>query len=115
MRREEIFSTFFEKLGLKTTLYGYYRCSATEQHEERQIHALKDASWKVISGDKVTGTSDFSSSPDLTALLNEMEYGTNSLAIQNSSLNSYKRFVIVDYLFNKGGTAKCLCNFTKIQ
>ena len=62
------------------TLYGYYRCSTTEQHEERQIRALKDANCQVIRGDKVTGTSDFSSRPELTALLNEMESGSTMLS-----------------------------------
>ena len=69
------------------TLYGYYRCSTTEQHEERQIRALKDANCQVIRGDKVTGTSDFSSRPELTALLNEMESGSTLVLSELSRLS----------------------------
>ena len=42
-----------------------------------------------------------------------LEYGTDSLSIQNSSLNSYKRFVIVDDLLATGGTAKCVSEMMK--
>ena len=69
------------------TLYGYFRCSTTEQHEERQIRALKDANCQVIRGDKVTGTSDFSSRPELTALLNEMESGSTLVLSELSRLS----------------------------
>ena len=69
------------------TLYGYFRCSTTEQHEERQIRALKDANCQVIRGDKVTGTSDFSSRPELTTLLNEMESGSTLVLSELSRLS----------------------------
>ena len=69
------------------TLYGYFRCSTTEQHEERQIRALKDANCQVIRGDKITGTSDFSSRPELTALLNEMESGSTLVLSELSRLS----------------------------
>lgn len=69
------------------TLYGYYRCSTTEQHEERQIRALKDANCQVIRGDKITGTSDFNSRPELTALLNEMESGSTLVLSELSRLS----------------------------
>ena len=42
-----------------------------------------------------------------------LEYGTDSLSIQNSSLNSHKRFVIVDDLLATGGTAKCVSEMLK--
>ena len=69
------------------TLYGYFRCSTTEQHEERQIRALKDANCQVIRGDKLTGTSDFNSRPELTALLNEMESGSTLVLSELSRLS----------------------------
>ena len=69
------------------TLYGYFRCSTTDQHEERQIRALKDANCQVIRGDKITGTSDFSSRPELTALLNEMESGSTLVLSELSRLS----------------------------
>ena len=69
------------------TLYGYFRCSTTEQHEERQIRALKDANCQVIRGDKITGTSDFNSRPELTALLNEMESGSTLVLSELSRLS----------------------------
>jgi DNA invertase Pin-like site-specific DNA recombinase len=69
------------------TLYGYFRCSTTDQHEERQIRALKDANCQVIRGDKITGTSDFNSRPELTALLNEMESGSTLVLSELSRLS----------------------------
>ena len=69
------------------TLYGYFRCSTNEQDEERQIRALKDANCQVIRGDKITGTSDFSSRPELTALLNEMESGSTLVLSELSRLS----------------------------
>ena len=52
------------------TVYGYSRCSTNFQDEERQIRALKDAEIDFISGDKITGTSDFNSRPELSKILN---------------------------------------------
>jgi len=69
------------------TLYGYFRCSTTDQHEERQIRALKDANCQVIRGDKITGTSDFNSRPELTALLNEMGSGSTLVLSELSRLS----------------------------
>ena len=69
------------------TLYGYFRCSTNEQDEERQIRALKDANCQVIRGDKITGTSDFNSRPELTALLNEMESGSTLVLSELSRLS----------------------------
>ena len=69
------------------TLYGYFRCSTTDQHEERQIRALKDANCQVIRWDKITGTSDFNSRPELTALLNEMESGSTLVLSELSRLS----------------------------
>ena len=58
------------------TVYGYSRCSTNFQDEERQIRALKDAEIDFISGDKITGTSDFNSRPELSKLLKKMESGS---------------------------------------
>ena len=58
------------------TVYGYFRCSTNFQDEERQIRALKDAEIDFISGDKITGTSDFNSRPELSKLLKKMESGS---------------------------------------
>ena len=58
------------------TIYGYFRCSTNLQDEERQIRALKDAKVDFINGDKITGTSNFNSRPELSKLLNKMESGS---------------------------------------
>ena len=58
------------------TIYGYFRCSTNLQDEERQIRALKDAKVDFIYGDKITGTSNFNSRPELSKLLNKMESGS---------------------------------------
>ena len=58
------------------TNYGYFRCSTNLQDEERQIRALKDAKVDFINGDKITGTSNFNSRPELSKLLNKMESGS---------------------------------------
>ena len=58
------------------TVYGYFRCSTNLQDEERQIRALKDAKVDFINGDKITGTSNFNSRPELSKLLNKMESGS---------------------------------------
>lgn len=58
------------------TNYGYFRCSTNLQDEERQIRALKDAKVDFIYGDKITGTSNFNSRPELSKLLNKMESGS---------------------------------------
>ena len=38
-----------------------------------------------------------------------LEYGSNSLSIQESSLNQYESFAIVDDLLATGGTAEAVC------
>ena len=38
----------------------------------------------------------------------ELEYGTNSLSIQEDSLNLFNKFVIIDDLLATGGTANCV-------
>ena len=37
-----------------------------------------------------------------------LEYGSDSLSIQESSIKAFSKFVIVDYLLATGGTAKCV-------
>ncbi len=42
-----------------------------------------------------------------------LEYGNDSLAIQESSIKNFENFVIVDDLLATGGTAKCVYNMLK--
>ena len=65
-----------QKHTQKTTSYGYFRCSTNLQDEERQIRALKDAKVDFINGDKITGTSNFNSRPELSKLLKKMDSGS---------------------------------------
>ena len=40
----------------------------------------------------------------------DLEYGKNSLSIQNNALSKYNSFVIVDDLLATGGTVNCVSN-----
>ena len=53
------------------TVYGVWRCSTDHQDQERQVLALKEAGClpENISGDKITGVSDFSNRPELKKCL----------------------------------------------
>ena len=42
-----------------------------------------------------------------------LEYGMDSLSIQNSSIKFFKKFVVVDDLLATGGTANCVINMLK--
>ena len=42
-----------------------------------------------------------------------LEYGEDTLSIQDSAIKSIKKFVIVDDLLATGGTAKCVCDMLK--
>ncbi len=44
-----------------------------------------------------------------------LEYGENSLSIQQESLINYKKYLIVDDLLATGGTALCVANILKEQ
>ena len=57
------------------TVYGIWRCSTDVQDQERQVLALKEAGAEKIYGDKITGTSDFHSRPELSKCLEEMKSG----------------------------------------
>ena len=57
------------------TIYGVWRCSTDLQDQERQVLALKEAGAEKIYGDKITGTSDFHSRPELSKCLEEMQSG----------------------------------------
>ena len=59
----------------KPTVFGLWRCSTDVQDQERQVIALKEAGATRIFGDKITGTSDFDSRPELTRCLEEMQSG----------------------------------------
>ena len=43
----------------------------------------------------------------------ELEYGNNSLSIQNKALRKFNSFVIVDDLLATGGTARCVSKLLK--
>jgi len=57
------------------TIRGYWRCSTDLQDQERQVLALKQAGCEKVYGDKITGTSDWSSRPELQECLDLMEEG----------------------------------------
>lgn len=42
-----------------------------------------------------------------------LEYGKDTLSIQDSAIKSFNKFVIVDDLLATGGTAKCVCDMLK--
>ena len=44
-----------------------------------------------------------------------LEYGKDTLSIQESAINSFNKFVIVDDLLATGGTAKCVYDILKTQ
>ena len=57
------------------TVFGVWRCSTDQQDQERQVRALKEAGCEKIYGDKITGTSDLNSRPELQKCLEEMVSG----------------------------------------
>ena len=57
------------------TIYGIWRCSTDQQDQERQVLALKKAGCERIYGDKITGTSDWNTRPELQKCLDEMVEG----------------------------------------
>ena len=57
------------------TVFGVWRCSTDQQDQERQVRALKEAGCERIYGDKITGTSDLNSRPELQQCLEEMVPG----------------------------------------
>ena len=69
------------------TIFGYWRCSTDLQDQERQVLALRNAGAEVIYGDKITGTSDFNSRPELIKCLDEIEEGSTLLISELSRLS----------------------------
>ena len=69
------------------TIFGYWRCSTDLQDQERQVLALRNAGAEVIYGDKITGTSDFNSRPELIKCLDELEEGSTLLISELSRLS----------------------------
>ena len=57
------------------TIYGVWRCSTDLQDQERQVRALEKAGCERIYGDKITGTSDWNTRPELQRCLEEMVAG----------------------------------------
>ena len=50
---------------------------------------------------------------ELIELKYGLEYGTDTLSIQNSAIKPFKKFVIIDDLLATGGTAKCIIDMLK--
>ena len=69
------------------TVFGLWRCSTDLQDQERQVLALEEAGAEKIYGDKITGTSDFNSRPELTKCLEEMKEGDVLLISELSRLS----------------------------
>ena len=69
------------------TIFGYWRCSTDLQDQERQVLALRNAGAEVIYGDKITGTSEFNSRPELIKCLDELEEGSTLLISELSRLS----------------------------
>jgi len=69
------------------TVFGLWRCSTDEQDQERQVLALQEAGATEIYGDKITGTSDFNSRPELTKCLEAMKSGDVLLISELSRLS----------------------------
>lgn len=69
------------------TIYGVWRCSTDIQDQERQVLALEKAGAEKIFGDKITGTSDFNSRPQLVKCLEEMQEGDTLLISELSRLS----------------------------
>ena len=69
------------------TIFGYWRCSTDLQDQERQVLALKEAGAEKIYGDKITGTSDFNTRPELIKCLEELEEGSTLLISELSRLS----------------------------
>ena len=69
------------------TIYGYWRCSTNEQDQQRQVLSLKQSGCDQILGDKITGTSDWSSRPQLLKCLNLIEAGDTLIISELSRLS----------------------------
>ena len=69
------------------TVFGVWRCSTDIQDQERQVLALEKAGAEKIYGDKITGTSDFNSRPELKKCLEEMQTGDTLLISELSRLS----------------------------
>ena len=69
------------------TVFGLWRCSTDQQHQERQALALQEAGATEIYGDKITGTSDFNTRPELIKCLEEIEEGSTLLISELSRLS----------------------------
>jgi len=55
------------------TVYGYWRCSANLQDQERQVLALDQAGCEKIYGDKITGTSNYGDREELSKCLEQLQ------------------------------------------
>ena len=69
------------------TVYDIWRCSTDWQDQERQVLALQNAGEEKIYGDKITGTSNFNSRPELTKCLEEIQSGDVLLISELSRLS----------------------------
>ena len=71
------------------TIYGVWRCSSDMQDQARQVLALEKAGAEKIYGDKITGTFDFNSRPELKKCLEEMQSGDTLLISKLSRLSTF--------------------------
>ena len=55
------------------TVYGYWRCSADLEDQERQVLALDQAGCEKIYGDKITGTSNYGDREELSKCLEQLQ------------------------------------------
>ena len=68
-------------------IYGVWRCSTDLQDQERHVLALKEAGCEKIYGDKITGTSDWNTRPELQKCLEEMVEGDTLVISELSRLS----------------------------
>jgi len=91
-------------------IYGYWRCSTDDQDQERQIRALKDVGCEVLYGDKITGTSDYRDTEELSKLIDKLEEGSLLILSELSKLGrtSLLMQIKLDKLLKKGVNVKTL-------
>jgi len=69
------------------TVFAVWRCSTDLQDQERQVLALERAGCERIYGDKITGTSDWNTRPELRRCLDEMVEGDTLVISELSRLS----------------------------
>ncbi len=92
------------------TTFGYWRCSTTQQDQERQVLSLKNAGCSKIFGDHITGTSSYGERKELSKLLQEIGEGDLLIISELSRLGrtSLTMQIELDRLIKKGVDVKTL-------